>query len=175
MSTTQRGLVYPDSAAAPDVPMDMQKLAQSIEERCFPYTVTLRVAEAYALASGSAYQDVTGMTSISTNDATSAVFDTSTPNKVVVKQAGLYDIDAVAGISADAAGGRGVRITVNGNPVVTDSGAGAADLSWNRYLGRNGYFLAVGAVVGLQAVQTSGADRSVMTNTFLSLSRRWSQ
>lgn len=178
MSQTPHGITYPSTSEAPDGPAAFRALADSIEARCFPYTVTLRQGAPYGFPTGSSYSDVTGLNQVTTNDDDSDVFSLAVASKISVVEAGVYDADAAMGFALNGTGNRALSITVNGTSVVSEIAPGFGGNSWVRSTSKAGLLLPAGAVVALQAWQTSdgaGDLNTVPGPTFLSLTRRWSQ
>lgn len=104
MPTTPRGLVYPASTAAPDVPADMQALAESIEAVWDgqPYCV-VHNASAQSLTSGT----IAVLTQDTDDSDVLAMHSTATnTSRIVAPSAGLYIAYATLNFAAHATGVR---------------------------------------------------------------------
>lgn len=117
MPTTPRGLVYPSSTDDPNVPADMQALAQSIEAVWDgqPYCVThhsttqsLTTATMTAVSIDTDDSDVLGMHSTSTNTS-----------RIVAPSAGLYIGTATVSFASNSTGVRILTLRKNSGGVGT--------------------------------------------------------
>lgn len=117
MPSTPRGLVYPATSAAPNVPADMQALAESIESVWDnqPYcvsrnssTVSLTTATLTAMTLDTDDSDALGMHSTSSNTS-----------RIVAPSAGLYIGTATVNFASNATGVRILTLRKNSGGVGT--------------------------------------------------------
>lgn len=124
MGTTPRGLVYPGGTDDPDVPADMQALAESIESvwNNQPFCWVQHNATLNHATSGTWY---TTPFDTENSDASAMHSTSSNQSRVIAPVAGLYVVHYNYSFAANATGQRAVQIRKNGAGVST-GGTGVA-------------------------------------------------
>lgn len=117
MPTTPRGLVYPSSTAAPNVPSDMQALAQSIE--------AVWDGQYYCVSRGSGSQSLTSATmtaiTMDTDDSDAYAMHSTSSNtsRILAPAAGIYLGTATVNFASNATGVRILTLRKNSGGVGT--------------------------------------------------------
>ena len=159
MGATPRGFVYPASTDVPDVPSDMQALAESIDD----YIGTMYACYVYQ----------TAVTSIS-GSATTVLFDTelfdsasmhstsSNTGRITAPVDGLYSVDAMVAFASNATGYRDITVNRNGTAYLRDRSPAISGISTiARCSGL--ITMTAGQYLEVAALQNSGGNLDTVT------------
>lgn len=116
MPNTVHGFFYPSPTAVPDVPSDMQALAESIE------TYIADEFPSVSLFPSAVIATVSGSSSIITWDSelwdTAGMHNSSFLSRITAPVDGLYEVHATLAWGSNATGYRSIEVLRNGTPVL---------------------------------------------------------
>ena len=168
MPTTPRGLVYPASTDAPDVPADMQALAESIEAVFDgqPFCWVQHNATLNHAVSGTWYR-----TPFDTENSDAYGMHASNAATIVAPEPGLYVWQANCGFASNATGLRALMVRKNSGNSAT-GGTGLSHQQINALssaattMGASGIvYMAAGDYLDMWTQQTSGGALASFAST----------
>lgn len=179
-STPTHALRYPVLGDAPNVPLDIQRLAEDVERELTEMDALLITAQEeaphYANVRPSATQNIANNSAVvitfGTNDGSNGMTVNLAAGTVTATKAGVYVVAASINFAANSTGVRTATILISDSSKAANAiggftgGYNVPAVAWTGYL-------AVGATVSLQATQTSGGTLATgpVDRTFLSVAR----